>query len=534
MDTIDIQDNAFNVRSKANNAIEELGDLETIKLSDNAAMFRDKLNAAALKAGIEETLTGYEAAPDVRNFINSIIQAVESGVIPGPDNPDPDEPSTIPAKLNILVIGNSHSEDAWGYVPFILKKYGIDCLMVLALHRGEFLHNFVSKWNTTPSTHLEAGSISNLYYIDTSLPTGTAWQCKFHDYSTDILFCPNDAVTLTYDYIGGDSEERIPWDIVTIQAYRFGAGSDDNKSNVSQSAAAAYNLIDEELTNYVKGFTIDNQNQSISPAYCLDMAKAVISGENSKADLFFPIAPAIWKMRAQSSFRDLPTGYAPRNFYADYAHICEGLPCYTAASTIVESILKYYNHEGLKVDNDDLIPNSDFVRNNNIPWTNWKNNQVCGVSSNWDANKQAAITAAKDSVNEINKVLSGILDINSWTYAGNNNKFYVTVKAVGCDVYLGTIRSGAFNATYTINNGSSRTFECSMYSSSFDFYIAHSGSVTSTETSKLMFSDGSEVEYYPWNTQNSSIGTDIPQGGNHRIMYPVICYNVEYTVTCNE
>jgi len=264
------------------------------------------------------------------------------------------------------------------------------------------------------------------------------------------------------------------------------------------------------------------------------MAKAVISGENSKADLFFPIAPAMWRMRAQSSFRDLPTGYAPRNFYADYAHICEGLPCYAAACTIVESILKYYNHEGISVSNDDLVPNYDFVNEKNIPWTNWKNNQVCGVSSNWDTNKQAAITAAKESVNEINKVLSGILDINNWTYAGNNNKFYVTVKAVGCDVYLGTIRSGAFNTTYTINNGDSRTFECSMYSSSFDFYIAHSGSVTSTETSKLIFSDGSEVEYYPWNTQNSSTGIDIPQGGNHRITYPIICYNAEYTVTCDQ
>ena len=530
------EDYAPEVVRKSNKILNRLGTSERVNSSTNATQFRGTVNNALQGA---PNLQQYAIDEDhnakiVVNHLNWIKEAIENGQ--DPENP---EDPTLPSKLNILVIGNSHSEDAWAYVPFILSQYAnLDCFIVLALHRGESLYNFTTYWNYNNSNHSPSGNgrIDDVYYIDTA-SGHTNWHTLYVNNSDNRWWYPNDIVRATYKTFDNNAQdEQIKWDIISIQPY---VGSLDSTTNVSQSVNNAFSKIDavNGIGEYTKCFLIEHP--SLAAAQSLAMAKEVINSET--IDLFLPIGPAVWRMRAQAAYRNLNTTTPYRNLYGDSLHLCEGLGSYTAAVTVVQSIFNYYNSTLTLNDScNTLTIDTNWANAVKVPWPNpnsYNSNNgytcthTCGTDTNWNTNKEAAIAAANASVAEINNIRNKTLSVQNWNPVTNNTRFTITINpGVHCKLYQ---LSSANDTGPGTRIDTPTEIRANMYTAKYLYFRYEPDTGYSGPKEHCVTKFNSEIggEYYPWNTSAIESPANINNTNFSRAWYNPCC-NLEYTITC--
>ena len=107
------------------------------------------------------------------NDLNGRLAALEGGGMPS--TPSSETPSR--RVLNILNVGNSHTEDAWMYVPYMLQEYGIEVRMLIYRAAGTSLVALNTYYDKPYSTNtvLNADSYGKLYYIDTTGESGESY-----------------------------------------------------------------------------------------------------------------------------------------------------------------------------------------------------------------------------------------------------------------------------------------------------------------------------------------------------------------------
>lgn len=516
-------DNAPEVIRKSNKILQGLETSSRVSESNNATQFRGTINEALQSA---PNLQQYAIDEDhnakiVVNHLNWIKEAIENGQ--DPENPDT---PTLPDKLNVLVLGNSHSEDAWSYVPFILSKLGIDYLIVLALHRGEYLYNYVNNWTNGDS----AGRVDDVYYIDSS-QVNSGWKTLYKDNQNNKNWHPARVLDLTYGDLGlNSSQSKIAWNIVSVQPYYDGSNTSTTETSGVESNIINVSQIIRSNSNCLFGVTIESVGAQYKPS--LQQAKNILKSQTAreKVDIFFPVGPAVYKMRVQKKYRNLKTNYILRNLAGDWNHLSEGIGNYLGACAVIQSILEYYNStKSLNDPSNDFMPSKTFI-NNNIPWPNGMP-IIAGTSDSeeWQDCKEEAHSLAQSAVTEITNILnsSNITNaVDNWNIP-SNGQTTITVKAVGCDLSIKYDK-----IEYQCLNGSAVVLNVPMYTQAL-IELKYTNCTKAAESSRLVFGTEYGDYYYPnpnWGSTDSSIQISTPAGTWFSRSFSNVCNDYEYSI----
>lgn len=262
--------------------------------------------------------------------------------------------------LNILVLGNSYSCDAWSYVPFILKEMGITCSIGIYYVAGQPISLMVNNYSTPFTGSVQRG----MFYIDTR--THTAWQTVIgqnDDLCTHLCVVYNDT----------------PWDIIAVQQSHTTCAEASNYSSVGKLLELILADMDKP---FLFGWSVNHVHAGQSDAYyeaTLDNIHNVC--DFYPIDIVFPCGTAIMDGQLNSTLNV----YASNLLNGDGVHLNEGLPCYIAALANVEALLrKYYPY--LSVLGDKTRPTDSWLDNKSIPD---KQGSSVGFGSNDDGEENA-------------------------------------------------------------------------------------------------------------------------------------------------
>lgn len=242
--------------------------------------------------------------------------------------------------LNILILGNSYSCDAWSYVPFILKEMGITCTIGIYYVAGQPISDMVTFYSTPPTY----GSAKSMFFIDTR--SQTAWET---------VIGQNDACThecVVYN--------DTPWDIIAVQQ------SHTTSFNVNEFTVVGELirlLISDMKKPFVFGWSINHVHGAVGDMYYISTLNNIRDAcERFPVDIIFPCGTAIMDAQLNSTLNV----YASNLLSSDGIHLNEGLPCYIAALANVEAILRRY-YPNMSVIGDTTRPTASWLEHKSIP-----------------------------------------------------------------------------------------------------------------------------------------------------------------------
>lgn len=279
-----------------------------------------------------------------------------------------------PLHLNICIFGNSYAADAWGYVPFILKKYGITTNIYMYYRGSGSPSRLVAEWNDNSGTgeDIYGGShIRRMVHIDTRVMS--AWEDGAAGFSAkDIVEFAND-----------NTKNIGKWDIITLQLvsseqYSDGLGGYTMLPGIEPALRQVINLINQSYTkNYCLGFfETYNRIKSIGgiPIEELDDRIETMTANEAayRAEpfgLLIPVGAAVFSARTNTLLASLDVSDIGNLWSDDKTHLQEGLPCYIAALTICQAI---FNKYGLpfSVLGDDTRITSALINSWNVQFQN--------------------------------------------------------------------------------------------------------------------------------------------------------------------
>lgn len=279
----------------------------------------------------------------------------------------PEEPEESDRKehFNILIFGNSYAADAWGYVPFILKKYGITVNIYMYYRGSGSPSRLVAEWEDTGDYGLDiyGGShVRRMTHIDTR--TMTAWERAVGGYSAKMLLeLPNDTAN------GVDK-----WDIITLQPTSSEQYQVDGQWTMAPGIEPALrqiiNLINASYTNtYTLGF-METYNRIVSihgvPISILDNRIATMQANEAayKAEpfgLMIPVGAAVFSGRTNSLLSSTDVSDMGNLWSPDLIHLQEGVPCYLAACTVCQAIFNKYFPEYSVLGDDTRITSAILI-----------------------------------------------------------------------------------------------------------------------------------------------------------------------------
>ena len=255
-----------------------------------------------------------------------------------------------PKHLRLLLMGNSYTSDAWGYVPFLLKQYGITCEIYMYWRGALSLDDLVRFWETSDqydatSPQAADGAYRFLYYIDTRYDN--SWKELSRMSAKDLVA------------LGG-------WDIIQIQ--QWGRYSMDNShtnpyfeqvmSLIRESYSGPYTLAWEMAWLRVVDLSQENKNANLSAAETINKEHC--------ADIVFPCATTIFNCQENPTLAAIGDSEYHNLFSYDNIHLEEGLPVYAVGCSIAEVLLKRYSPVASILGNT-LRPTAEDITAWNIP-----------------------------------------------------------------------------------------------------------------------------------------------------------------------
>lgn len=271
-----------------------------------------------------------------------------------------------PKHISICVLGNSYSNDSFSYVPFILGKYGITCSIHIYYRGSGSLCDLDREW-------LSGNGNTKHFYIDTRVDR--KWKSENGITARDILSIED-------------------WDIVSLQQ------SSLQVSNENSYHPYLENVVDS-LRHYcskpfvLAWFMAYNRPNDDAKSRNLTVQKRII--EEYPFGLVFPVATAIFDCQTHPSFSDMGDSKYGLMFSGDNVHLQEGLPCYAAALTITESLLRYYSPENCVIGNS-IRPSQEWI---NMIGGITPNGYSIGVSESNCLLAQKAAVVANNNMFEI-------------------------------------------------------------------------------------------------------------------------------------
>ena len=263
--------------------------------------------------------------------------------------------------LNICVLGNSYSNDSFSYVPFILKDYGFTCELHIYYRSGGSLQGLDDQWYDTenPGDH---------YYVNTT---------RDNKWKKGDPISPNEILSLSQ------------WDIISLQQYSRHVTLEETYTPYLQ------NILDRIEDNFpgqhkMAWFMAYNRAAENDVEINLSLQQKVVS--SYPFDIVFPVATTIFNCQSSSVLRNIGDSVYGNFFSDDNAHLQEGLPCYAAALTVVQTILDIY------------APDKTIVGDKVRPTEKWitsiggitRNGTSTGVTESNCALVQKAVIAARN------------------------------------------------------------------------------------------------------------------------------------------
>ena len=257
--------------------------------------------------------------------------------------------------IRILLIGNSATDDALSYVPFIMQNMGVpvNFQIGIAMMSSSTLAMHLSNWENETEAYQ-----FRLYN------GGAAWQ-DFADKSLQWMFD-----NYTWDIVS--LQQAQPQKINTYQPYL-------NKliNGISSYVGNALKFIWYQTHIYAAQSNggAPRSEETIAEYYademtaCQDVVGATI------CEHIVPVSTAIQNARSILSIKTIgdyannennPTGYGYLN-YLDGVHLQEGLPCQIAAYTFVLSLLEIYGFKEYSINGETTRVTSAWTTGKNIP-----------------------------------------------------------------------------------------------------------------------------------------------------------------------
>lgn len=272
--------------------------------------------------------------------------------------------------VNICVLGNSYSNDAFSYVPFILKEYGYTCKIEIYYRGSMSLHDLDSQWYDDSKygiADLDGKDHIRLHFsIDTR--TQTRWQIE------PVM----NAQTVV-------SSQK--WDVISIQQggsrARFKETYTPYLQNVIRRINAAHPKSYKLAWFMAYNPASDNANQE-----SLDTQKQIC--DENPFDIVMPVAAAVFSCQAHETLSKIGGSKYKRMYASDNVHLQEGLPCYVAALTIAETIMQEHFGYGTVLGNK-IRPTDEWI--NSINGITPNGNSVGVTEDNCELAQRAAINA---------------------------------------------------------------------------------------------------------------------------------------------
>lgn len=306
-------------------------------------------NATQMWMNVNHNSSDYANFSSVSKEIVSVQQLVDK------DN-ELEESKAKKKKIRLLSIGNSYSQDALAYVPFILQNIGIDVdiQIGIAMMSSSTLANHVSNFENETAAYT--------YYYN----SGSAWVNNGLKSIQQIL------------------DDKM-WDIISLQQ---SSGGVFNWSTYQPYLNKLINYISDYVNYPIKFCWYAVQARPASSNSGANWSDEVITQhyesicENAEkvmnetvCEFLIPVNTAIQNARSIATLKAMGAyannsnntsgfGYLTPN---DGVHLQEGLPCQIAAYTFVLKLLDVYGFDEYSINAESTRVTSDWATGKNIP-----------------------------------------------------------------------------------------------------------------------------------------------------------------------
>lgn len=280
---------------------------------------------------------------------------------------DDSEPCKDSVLINVLVIGNSLSRDAFSYVPFIMESSCVGLkINVSILYIG----------GVALSTHWDYLSRGrNMFLLDTYSQTDGKWE--------------------TTSNVDGSVVIQQKWNLVVLQEGSVkGRTYAETLINVDSFKKAIKAVNPEAKIAYMINPPHADGDKSIEPYSSDDIWEmfARTSGElleNNNVDYVFPCGTAI--QNARHTYLDSLGNFGHLSY--DGVHLQEGIPCLIDAYTVSQSLINLFDIDA-SINNNTLQVNQEWVKEKNIPGQHGK--AITGSSEDYELCKKCALSAVNN------------------------------------------------------------------------------------------------------------------------------------------
>ena len=333
---------------------------------------------------------GIVSIKDVTVLIDMLLADMSPG--------EPDPPTYLDAP-SILILGNSFTEDAWAYVPYLLKEYGINIKIGMYVKAGGGLSDLRNEYYTgTSLTGINLG----FYYFDTAKQDG--WEKRYN------RLTPQNSVVY-YDGMENDAEPDSSklgqlWDVIVFQqvssasVFRSAFGLQDLQTGtlINSMIPLLMEMVsgDMQKEEFSFGWNVNHSKGGAETDLPTDILANIeeVCGKNG-ISLIFPYGTGIFNGRNYEALKSVGLNGSTDLWY-DGQHLAGGLPDYLAAITIIEAIFRnYYGDAGLTVMGNPTIPDLTWLSGKSFPSP--RADKIVGVTAeNCALAQEAAINAFVD------------------------------------------------------------------------------------------------------------------------------------------
>ena len=232
--------------------------------------------------------------------------------------------------LDICILGNSYSADAWRYVPRMLLDYGITCNIDFYYRGSGSLHDLDEQWLSDSAKDIsyeDGREHSRFHFAVDSREIQIPWKWKVRT-----IMSAHDIVALRH------------WDIITLQQRGNGGYSAD----IQYYEPYLQNVLKKiyAICNYpVNLWWFNSYNGVNDDGATMNAASMSVQGQvyhSYPFDDVIPAGTAVFNARLNSTLSALGDSTGHKLMAEDNIHLQEGLPCYITALTVVQAILDKY------------------------------------------------------------------------------------------------------------------------------------------------------------------------------------------------
>ncbi|MDE6811498.1 MAG: DUF4886 domain-containing protein, partial [Muribaculaceae bacterium] len=312
--------------------------------------------------------------------ISIVILFLFSHLLSFSTNPNNKNTAHPDAEIKILCLGNSFTEDAMAYVPYIINNIAPDLKLTIGIaYIGgcSLQQHYANIYNET-ITDIDNNEYTPTTYTLEKNITGGKWTYLAKQDIYQIL----------------NNEE---WDIITLQ--QNGANAFRDWENYFKPYLSIYDKL-HQLTSYsfTNGWIITQSAYAHSNSIFLDYWEkaannAVLTSQLKNCEIF-PFGTAIQNLR-ETDLKNIGDG-PYHNLLSDTGHLQEGIGCYAAALTMALKILTIsgFNDDSI-IDHDNTEISEHFLNDMEAPGLNFGTGVIGMTPENILLAKQAAKNAIR-------------------------------------------------------------------------------------------------------------------------------------------